>query len=201
VLDVHRRSQRQVRLVNVYDVLQQSDMIRLACEVDWSRIITTNTIFAGDFNTHSPRWNPQCSMSSSHLFLEGLIDEHDLLYVGDGKATHWQTGQLRHSVIDMVFSTMELEPHVTASRLDDPAHATSSDHAAIWSMVDMGIQTADPQLISWGCAVGEWLDNTDSMRVAEQEWCLRCSDRPLLDDIYTAAAVQEEAEWLHRQLM
>jgi hypothetical protein len=60
------------------------------------------------------------------------MDNHDLQYIGDGKATHWQTRQLHHSIIDMVFSTMELEPYMTASRLDDPAYTTSSDHEVIW---------------------------------------------------------------------
>jgi hypothetical protein len=139
-------------------------------------------------------------MPSDHLFLEDLMDNHDLRYVGDGKATHWQTGQLHHSILNMVFLTIELEPHVKASRVDDPAHATSSDHEAIWCMVDMGTQTADPQLITRGWAMGEWLDNMDSRRVAEQEWYLRCSSRPLLDDACDATAVQDEAKWLRQQL-
>jgi hypothetical protein len=113
---------------------------------------------------------------------------------------HWQTGQLHHSVIDMVFSTMELEPHMTACRLDDPAHATSSDHEAIWWTVDTGTQTADPQLITRGWAVGEWLDDADSGRVAEQEWHLRCSGRPILNDACDATTAQDEAEWLRQQL-
>jgi endonuclease/exonuclease/phosphatase family metal-dependent hydrolase len=100
--------------------------------MEWFCIINANTILVGDFNIHSPIWNPQYVTSSDHLFLEGLMDEYDLRYVGDGKETHWQTGQHRHSAIDIVFATMELEPHTTASRLDDPAHTTISDHEAIW---------------------------------------------------------------------
>jgi hypothetical protein len=66
------------------------------------------------------------------------MDTHNLWYVSNRKATYWQTRQLRHSILDMVFSTMELQPHVKASRVDNPAHATSSDHEAIWWTVDMG---------------------------------------------------------------
>jgi endonuclease/exonuclease/phosphatase family metal-dependent hydrolase len=64
--------------------------------------------------------------------MEDLMDAYDLQYVGDGKETHSQSGQLCLSVIDLVFATIELAPHVQAVRLDDPAHATTSDHEALW---------------------------------------------------------------------
>jgi hypothetical protein len=129
------------------------------------------------------------------------MDEHNLWYVGDGKTTHWQTGQRRHSILDLVFPTMELEPHVTASRLDDPAHATASDHAAIWWMGNMGVQPTESQPITRGWAMAEWLADANSRRAAEQEWSLRCTGRPPLGDACDIAVVQAEAEWLREQLM
>jgi hypothetical protein len=69
----------------------------------------------------------------------------------------------------MVFATMELEPHRTASRLDDPTHATISDHEVIWWVVDTGIQSEEPNCITRGWAVGEWLDYQDRLQAAEKE--------------------------------
>jgi hypothetical protein len=200
VLDMQQRGQRQVRVVNVYDALRQSDKTRPARYADWAHIINANTILAGDCNAHSPRWNPQCTTSTDHLFLEGLMDDHDLRYVGDGQETHRQTGQQRHSVLDMVFTTMELEPHTTACKLDDPAHATLSDHEAIWWVVDTGRQTDEPNLITRGWAVSEWLENKDRLEAAEKEWHSRCSGRPVLDTSSTPDDIQNEAEWIWEQL-
>jgi hypothetical protein len=55
----------------------------------------------------------------------------------------------------MVFTTIELEPHTTARRLDDPAHATLLDYEAIWWVVDTGRQTEEPNLVTRGWAVSE----------------------------------------------
>jgi hypothetical protein len=121
------------------------------------------------------------------------MDEHDLRYIRDGQETHWQTGQQQHSVINMVFATMELEPHTMAHRLDDPAHATLSDHEAIWWVMDTGLQTEEPNLITHGWAVSEWLDNKDRLEAAEKEWHTRCSSRPILDTSSMPNNIQDEA--------
>jgi hypothetical protein len=60
------------------------------------------------------------------------MDAHDLQYVGDGKETHSQSGQLCLSIIDLIFATMELAPHMQVVRLDDPVYATTSDYEALW---------------------------------------------------------------------
>jgi menaquinone-dependent protoporphyrinogen IX oxidase len=55
VLDMQWHGQCQVRVVNVYDALRQSDKTRPARYADWAHIINANTILVGDFNAHSPR--------------------------------------------------------------------------------------------------------------------------------------------------
>jgi hypothetical protein len=62
---------------------------------------------------------------------------YDLWYVGNRLETHLQSGQLKLSVIDLIFATMELACHVQAKRLDNPGYVTSSDHEALWWGVTM----------------------------------------------------------------
>jgi hypothetical protein len=94
----------------------------------------------------------------------------------------------------MVFETMELEPLTTASRLDDPAHTTISDHEAIWWVVDTGMQAEEPNFITRGWAVSDWLDNKDRLQVAEKEWQTRYAGRPILNTSSRTHNIQEEAE-------
>jgi hypothetical protein len=200
VLDMYRRGQRPVRIANIYDFPRQSDGIRPAHNANWKRIINPNTIIAGDFNAHSPRWNPLCTTSKDHLFLEELMDSYDLRYVGDGQETHWQSGQLRHSVIDLVMATMELEEHTTCVRVDDPAHATPSDHEALWWEVRTESEPQDPAYTSRGWAVADWLADEEKMQAAEDEWKATCANHPTLDDTSTPADIEAEAIWIRTQL-
>jgi hypothetical protein len=124
-----RRGHRQLRVVNVYDAPLRSEGMRPTREVDWSPVVTPGTVLTGDFNAHGLRWNPVCDAPLHHQFLEELMDRHDVRYVGDIQAMHCQTGQQRHSVIDLVIATAEVAPHTRASRVHDPHHATSSDYA------------------------------------------------------------------------
>jgi hypothetical protein len=159
-----------------------------------------NTMLVGHFNTHGPRWNPQCAAPLHHHFLEDLMDAHDLRYVGDGKDMHWQSGQQCYSVLDLVFATMELALHIHAAWLDDPAHATTSDHAAVWWSVTTGTQPTGSQPPTHGWAVGEWLADEASRRAAEQAWHHRSNGRPQLMDGCIAPEVESEAVWIRVQL-
>jgi hypothetical protein len=104
-----------------------------------------NTMLAGNFNAYGLWWNPQYAAPLNHHFLEDLIDVHDLRYVGDGKDIHWQSGQQCYSILNLVFVTMELAPHIYVAQLDDPAHMTTSDHIAVWWSVTMGTQPTRSQ--------------------------------------------------------
>jgi hypothetical protein len=44
VLDMQRRGQCQVRVVNIYDALRQSDKTQPTQHADWAHIINANTI-------------------------------------------------------------------------------------------------------------------------------------------------------------
>jgi hypothetical protein len=200
ILDIVCRGHRQVWVVNVYDAPRASDRVRPARPVEWSHVITQGTILAGDFNAHSRRWNPYYDVPLHHKFLEDLMDVHDLRYVGDGQETHSQSGQLHLSVINLVFATMELAPHVQAVRLDDPAHVTTSDHEALWWGVTTVVAPEEYDAPTWGWVVGEWLEDEDRAQKAALDWHHRSECRPLLSSHCSKDEVEEEAVWIRLQL-
>ena len=97
---------------------------------------------AGDFNAHSPRWNPQCSQIQRRdtRFLEELIDTHDLQVLNGVKAT--RPGSECHSIIDLTLATPHAAPYCKEWRiLDADQVATGSDHVVIewrWTKCDLG---------------------------------------------------------------
>jgi hypothetical protein len=122
-------------------------------------------------------------------------------YVGDGKETHSQSGQLYLSVIDLIFATMELVPYVQAVRLDNPAHATTSDHEALWWGVTMVVAPEEYDTPTQGWVVGEWLEDEDRAQKAALDWHHRSECRLLLSSHCSREEVEEEAGWICLQLM
>jgi hypothetical protein len=115
-------------------------------------------------------WNHHCDTLLHHRFMEDLIDTHNLRYVGDGLETHSQSGQLHLSIINLIFATMELVPHVQAKRLDDPAHVTTSDHEALWWEVTTVVAPEEYDTPTRGWVVAEWLENEDRVQKAALDW-------------------------------
>jgi len=60
--------------------------------------------FAGDFNTHSKRWDPRCQVQRDAAFWEDVIDENALEIENDGRPTHnWtREDQEGESVLDLM---------------------------------------------------------------------------------------------------
>jgi hypothetical protein len=95
---------------------------------------------------------------------------------------------------------MELEEHTTCVRVDDPAHATPSDHEALWWEVQTGSEPQDPAYTSRGWAVADWLADDEKMQAAEDEWKATCANHPPLDDTSTPVDIEAEAIWIRTQL-
>jgi hypothetical protein len=129
------------------------------------------------------------------------MDIHDLQYVGNGKETHSQSRQLRLSVIDLVFATIELAPYVQAVRLDNPVHATTLDHEALWWGVTMVVAPEEYDTPTRGWAVREWLEDEDRAQKAASDWHYRSECRLLLSSRCSREEVEEEAGWIRLQLM
>ena len=71
---------------------------------DWGGFVSEKCLSAGDFNAHSPIWNARCRRRRDHLFLENLIDAHELTVLNDGRATRPAEGE-SHSIIDLTLAT------------------------------------------------------------------------------------------------
>ena len=59
----------------------------------------------GDFNAHSPVWNPRCTTRRDARFLEDLIDTFDLTVLNDDSPT--RLGGENHSIIDLTLANGE----------------------------------------------------------------------------------------------
>lgn len=54
---------------------------------EWDRLLDRDCLLAGDFNAHSPRWNPRRERKRDHFFLENMIGIHELVVLNDGLTT------------------------------------------------------------------------------------------------------------------
>ena len=73
---------RELRVVNSYHQgTGRRRRDRGATRAKWDEILLEDCILAGDFNAHSPVWNPQCTRNQCRdaLFLEELIEVHELV--------------------------------------------------------------------------------------------------------------------------
>jgi endonuclease/exonuclease/phosphatase family metal-dependent hydrolase len=111
VFEITDKKGVKVRIVNVYDqLLQQNNarsLTRDARRADWNSIVSTpNMVICGDFNTHSPMWDEECNRRRDSVFLENLIETHNLEVVNDGPPTHttMRHNQAIESKIDVTLS-------------------------------------------------------------------------------------------------
>lgn len=161
----------RVRIINVYSqkVFEGGRQLRTrpAEEGNWEQILQGNCIVAGDINAHSSRWGS--TFSRDHLFWENLMDEHGLVYVGDGLPTRGE------NTIDVVLSTSNL--NARSAVVQEEEHATGSDHRMLRTWVEIGkdpdIETASrrngrkiPKMIN---AIKE-AKNTDNPHPAQIAW-------------------------------
>jgi hypothetical protein len=102
-------SERKIRIANAYfQKVGRDGRERPAEKADWNDILSEDCILAGDFNAHSPRWNPHCMQRRDHVFLEDLIDIHGLVVKNNDQETRPNHGSNMHSIIDLTLTTPEV---------------------------------------------------------------------------------------------
>lgn len=177
VLALGRRgySGRELRLVNSYH--QGTDRERRdrgAMKARWDEILLEDCVLAGDFNAHSPIWNPQCTRSQRRdaTFLEELVETHELVVKNNGQAT--RPASMCHSVIDLILATPNAAPFCKEWRtLDSEEHATGSDHVMIEWKWTKPVPKVDK---SW--KVQDWALKERLDKEKEEEWP---SEKPKLE--------------------
>ena len=110
VLAMGRRGRRGrvIRVVNAYFQKRgREGTYRPAERALWDDILGDgDCILAGDFNAHSPVWNPRCTERRNAAFLEDMIVRHELQVLNDGTATRPANRDSNiHSVIDLTLTT------------------------------------------------------------------------------------------------
>ena len=164
VLAVGRRGHRGrvVRIVNAYFQKRgRGGTYRPAERALWDDILEEETcILAGDFNAHSPVWNPWCRSRRDAGFLEALIADHGLQVLNDGMATRPATdGRDLHSVIDLTLVSPGAGPSCGGWRVEErEEEETGSDHVMIrweWRGLTMKV---DPSWKARGWALKKKLD-------------------------------------------
>ena len=104
----------------------------------------------GDFNAHSPTWNPLITQRKDAEPLEKIIEEYDLILNNEQGAIIRPGNRNKGSIINLAFTTIELGPLELWSI--DKDNLTPSDHALIlleWTDID------EPPIIYQGEHKGE----------------------------------------------
>jgi len=207
VMDCSRKS-RNLRAANVYDQVQTDTRRRPAREADWSKIVTDETLLAGDFNAHSHRWNTQCIHERDATWIKHLMESNDLSYLGDGVNTCITPNSNTYCVIDLTFGTEKVARQVRADTLVQDKHATGSDHRIIrWRME--GQQTTEETVIrGWSikemCKPLSQAEQNEGKENGEmqaaRDWRKRVERRPVLDDACVSTDIDEEARFIRTQL-
>ena len=110
VLAMGRRGHRgmALRVANAYfQKTGREGTYRPAERAMWHDILGDgDCILAGDFNAHSPAWNPRCRTRRNAAFLESLVETHELQVLNDGTATRPASHSSElHSVVDLPLAT------------------------------------------------------------------------------------------------
>ena len=137
-LDSQGKKKRRTRIVNVYDNWVgeghpwsgTSSLRRRAIDdVNWDAIITNRTLLLGDFNAHSPYWNPACQHRQRADRLEFIIDQYGLIVNNDTTVATRPKKSPGLSIIDLTLTTPDIG--FLSAWTIDPDYATPSDHELI----------------------------------------------------------------------
>ena len=153
----------------------------------------------GDFNAHSPYWNPGCEHRQRAGQLENIIDRYGLIVNNDTSiATRPKQTQGR-SIIDLTLTTPDLE-YLPAWTID-PEYATPSDH----ELITFDLENIDKTMGSLGVSmeITEWAIKemtTERKRAAQSAWKEKSEIRPLIDENSSREDLDDEAQWIAETL-
>lgn len=175
-----------IRICNIYSAPvfgEEGPRVRPMEKGNWDEILESSgdrCIIAGDFNSHSKRWDRGENVKEgggSARWLKQLIDDHDLEIYSSGEATYHKDNSAYSSVIDLVLAQRAVR--ISGWRIEDRDEAaTTSDHEVISWEVDMGTAEAEEEEgATYGWKIGEFLKDGGKVEEARLFW------RGLMDHI------------------
>ena len=199
---------RRTRIVNGYDNWLgashcwqgDSERQRRALEdVYWDQVIEGRCLLLGDFNAHSPLWNPQVRARVNAGPLENLIDEAGLYINNELGIPTRPKSTPGISIIDLALTTISMGP--LEMWTVDQERPTGSDHELIvmeWTPLEQGITATSQNVTGW--QIQTLQANAQALEEAKQDWQTRAQSQPYLGDTCSAEDLAGEAIWIQETL-
>jgi hypothetical protein len=149
--------QSKIQLLNIYNEEDQAGIGPSTLErCLFSRVLQSNSLLLGDFNTHHPWWDPLAKPSSGADRLVSWFEDRDLALLNTpGTGTFFRPNLARESVLDLTLATSSL-----ASRIEDwqVLPDLGSDHfGLLFTVTGTGIKLAkDPPQLKFNTSLANW---------------------------------------------
>jgi endonuclease/exonuclease/phosphatase family metal-dependent hydrolase len=139
-------------------------------DITWNMLLRGRAVLLGDFNAHSPAWNPLISRRKDAGPLEQLIEDYDLILNNEPGVITRPGKDSTGSVIDLTFTTEELGPlELWAIETE---WLTPSDHVLIvleWADIDdTPIIPNKGEITGWD--IDKLKQNPEVLKRAKEEW-------------------------------
>ena len=203
-----REKVRRTRIVNCYDNWLGishcwhggNERQRRALEDgQWDQVIEGRCLLVGDFNAHSPLWNPLARARVNAGPLEDLIDEAGL-YINNELGVPTRPKRTPGiSIIDLALTTVSMGPLETWTI--DQGHPTGSDHELIimeWASLEQIPATPSQEVTGW--QIQTLQANPQALEEAKGDWQTRTQSRPYLEDSCSSEDLAGEAIWIQEAL-
>ena len=204
-----RTRKRRTRLINIYDnriglgTCYQSDANRswrAIEDITWNTLLRGRAVLLGDFNAHSPAWNPLISRRIDAGPLEQLIKDYNLILNNEPGAITRPGKDNRGSIIDLTFTTEELGPlELWAIETEWP---TPSDHELIvleWTDIDnIPIIPNKGEITGWD--IDKLKQDPETYEKAKEKWRYLALYRPIIDYNSQKEDLESEAIWIEESL-
>jgi hypothetical protein len=214
IWDLHAETKskiRRTRLINVYDNVigpgscwqGPFNYSRRAIEdIAWNTVIRGRVILLGDFNAHSPEWNPRETASRGAGPLETVVEDYNLILNNQpGVITRPGRGS-RGSIIDLTFTTTEIGP--LESWAIEEEFPTPSDHELIlFEWLDPGYilnkaETPKGDITGWN--IDNLIGDSEAKKIAKESWDYTVKDRAIIDYNSSKTDLEEEAIFIGNTL-
>ena len=179
---------------------RESERQRRAIEkVCWDDVLEERCLLLGDFNAHSPLWNPLAESQTNAGLLEGLIERKDLFINNEPEVPTRPKAISEISVIDLILTTACMRLLKTW-RMDQDC-STGSDHEMLvmkWGELEQFLMPSSREVTGW--QIQALQANPQALEAAKHTWQIQAQERSWLGDSCLAEDLAREATWIQKSL-